>query len=156
MPDFLQDLYERSSKNLTDEVNRQKLRDLLLTNKDAFASNRTELGTCALVKHKIDTAGAAPIRQPLRRTPIRFEGEEMKNLKCAYPIPRIDMCIDCLHSASVFSCFDLQSGYWQLQDPQGQLARWIESLAQYDFDIAVRPGIKHSNADALSRLDYND
>ena len=81
MPDFLQDLYERSSKNLTDEVNRQKLRDLLLTNKDAFASNRTELGTCALVKHKIDTAGAAPIRQPLRRTPIRFEGEEMKNLK---------------------------------------------------------------------------
>ncbi|CAG2221579.1 unnamed protein product [Mytilus edulis] len=39
---------------------------------------------------------------------------------------------------------------------KGQLARWIESLAQYDFDIAVRPGIKHSNADALSRLDYND
>ena len=36
-------------------------------------------------------------------------------IKCAHPLPRIDMCIDCLHSASLFSCIDLQSGYWQLQ-----------------------------------------
>ena len=25
------------------------------------------------------------------------------------------MCIDCLHSASIFSCLDCQSGYWQLE-----------------------------------------
>jgi len=36
-------------------------------------------------------------------------------LKDAYPIPRIDMCIDCLATASIFSCLDLQSGYWQLE-----------------------------------------
>ena len=38
------------------------------------------------------------------------------------------------------------------KDPQGQLARWLESLAQYDFEIIHRPGNKHQNADALSRV----
>ncbi|CAC5408151.1 Transposon Ty3-G Gag-Pol polyprotein,Transposon Ty3-I Gag-Pol polyprotein,Retrovirus-related Pol polyprotein from transposon 297,Retrovirus-related Pol polyprotein from transposon 17.6 [Mytilus coruscus] len=128
-------------------------------NKDAFAASKTHLGTCSYIKHSIDTAGAAPVCQPLRRTPTRFETEEEKNLKdqleqgvirpstsllasnvvlvrkkdqtvrwccdfrrlneltvkCAYPVPRIDMYIDCLSSASIFSCIDLQSGYWQLK-----------------------------------------
>lgn len=34
--------------------------------------------------------------------------------KDAYPLPRIDMCLDCLAGASVFSTMDLQSGYWQI------------------------------------------
>ena len=38
------------------------------------------------------------------------------------------------------------------KDPQGQIARWLEVLAEYDFTIQHRPGLKHSNADALSRL----
>ena len=35
--------------------------------------------------------------------------------------------------------------------PEGQLARWIEQLQQYDFDVHHRAGVSHSNADALSR-----
>jgi transposase InsO family protein len=35
--------------------------------------------------------------------------------------------------------------------PQGQLARWIEELSQYNFIVKHRAGIKHGNADALSR-----
>ena len=35
---------------------------------------------------------------------------------------------------------------------QGQLARWIEELAQYDMTIVHRSGEKHTNADALSRI----
>ena len=35
--------------------------------------------------------------------------------------------------------------------PEGQVARWIESLQQYDFTIEHRPGCRHGNADALSR-----
>ena len=35
--------------------------------------------------------------------------------------------------------------------PEGQLARWIEQLQQYDFDVQCRLGASHSNADALSR-----
>ena len=35
--------------------------------------------------------------------------------------------------------------------PEGQIARWIESLQQYNFTIEHRPGARHGNADALSR-----
>ena len=35
--------------------------------------------------------------------------------------------------------------------PEGQMARWLERLQQYDFQIEHRPGIKHGNPDAPSR-----
>lgn len=35
--------------------------------------------------------------------------------------------------------------------PEGQIARWIEWLQQYDFETKHRPGRIHGNADALSR-----
>lgn len=34
---------------------------------------------------------------------------------------------------------------------QGQLARWLQKLQQYDFDVVRRAGKNHQNADALSR-----
>ena len=36
------------------------------------------------------------------------------------------------------------------KEPEGQLARWLERLQEYDFTIAHRPGKKHQNADSLS------
>ena len=30
---------------------------------------------------------------------------------------------------------------------EGQLARWLEFLASYDFEIQFRKGISHKNAD---------
>ncbi|KAL5491405.1 hypothetical protein EMCRGX_G016687 [Ephydatia muelleri] len=38
------------------------------------------------------------------------------------------------------------------KDPQGQVARWLEILAEFDFDVIHRPGLRHGNADALSRI----
>ncbi|VDI11719.1 Hypothetical predicted protein [Mytilus galloprovincialis] len=35
---------------------------------------------------------------------------------------------------------------------EGQLARWIEELSQYNMLVQHRPGKKHVNADALSRI----
>ena len=43
---------------------------------------------------------------------------------------------------------------FEFKDPRGQVARWLEILPQYDFEIQHRPGNKHSNADSLSRRDY--
>ena len=37
------------------------------------------------------------------------------------------------------------------KDPHGQVARWLEILSEYDFTVEHRPGLKHGNADALSR-----
>uniref|UniRef100_A0A674P0I3 Gypsy retrotransposon integrase-like protein 1 n=1 Tax=Takifugu rubripes TaxID=31033 RepID=A0A674P0I3_TAKRU len=37
------------------------------------------------------------------------------------------------------------------KEPGGQLARWLETLQDYDFEIRHRPGRHYANADALSR-----
>ena len=37
------------------------------------------------------------------------------------------------------------------KEPEGQIARWLEILEAYDFDLVHRPGQKHTNADAMSR-----
>ena len=52
---------------------------------------------------------------------------------------------------------DHSSLTWLLnfKDPQGQLARWLEVLSQYNMKIEHRAGKKHVNADALSRISTN-
>ena len=35
---------------------------------------------------------------------------------------------------------------------KNQLARWLERMQEYDFDIVHRPSRKHGNADVLSRV----
>jgi transposase InsO family protein len=37
------------------------------------------------------------------------------------------------------------------KEPEGQLARWLEVLQEYDYIIVHRPGKQHGNADGLSR-----
>ena len=41
-----------------------------------------------------------------------------------------------------------------LDPPKGIILRWLETLANYDFDVEHRPGKKHANADILSRIDH--
>jgi hypothetical protein len=36
-------------------------------------------------------------------------------------------------------------------NPSSQLCRWIDLIEEYDFSITHRPGIRHSNADSLTR-----
>ena len=38
------------------------------------------------------------------------------------------------------------------KEPEGQLARWLECLQEFDCEIVHRRGCKHTNADALSWL----
>ncbi|UYV82242.1 K02A2.6-like [Cordylochernes scorpioides] len=53
--------------------------------------------------------------------------------------------------------FILRSDHASLQwlsnfkNPEGQLARWIQRLQEYQVEIQHRPGKRHQNADALSR-----
>ena len=41
---------------------------------------------------------------------------------------------------------------FRFKHPVGQLGRWLEELSQYSMKIQHRPGVKHTNADALSRI----
>ena len=47
------------------------------------------------------------------------------------------------HNSIVWLC--------HFKDLDGQLARWLEVLAQYNYEIKHRKGKLHGNADALSR-----
>ncbi|GBN67750.1 hypothetical protein AVEN_44670-1 [Araneus ventricosus] len=38
-----------------------------------------------------------------------------------------------------------------IRKPQGHIARWIQRLQEYDFEIQHRKGTSHGNADALSQ-----
>ena len=41
---------------------------------------------------------------------------------------------------------------YSMKEPEGQVARWLEKLQEYNFEIVHRKGLRHINADALSRL----
>ena len=79
IPTHLHMLYTQSIEKL-DEKQRCQLANLLLRYQETFAKTKSLLGKCSVLKHHIDTAEAAPVRQPLRRTPQGFEGEEEKYL----------------------------------------------------------------------------
>ncbi|KAL5477031.1 hypothetical protein EMCRGX_G023770 [Ephydatia muelleri] len=38
------------------------------------------------------------------------------------------------------------------KEPEGQTARWLEQLAEYNYRVVHRPGRHHTNADSLSRM----
>ncbi|GBM55009.1 Retrovirus-related Pol polyprotein from transposon 412 [Araneus ventricosus] len=42
------------------------------------------------------------------------------------------------------------------REPEGQIARWIQRLQEYDFEIQHRKGTSHGNIDALSRTPYKE
>ena len=41
---------------------------------------------------------------------------------------------------------------YSMKEPEGQVARWLEKLQEYNFEIVHRKWLRHINADALSRL----
>ena len=57
--------------------------------------------------------------------------------------------------------FDLRTDHgaltwlFQFKQPEGQIARWLELLSQFQMNIIHRPGRIHSNGDGLSRKPCN-
>ena len=80
LPAHLTELFKNSVEHLSPQE-RTLAAELLCKYEDSFAKSPTDLGRCSLLKHKIDTAEAMPIRQPMRRTPQQFEAEEEKYLR---------------------------------------------------------------------------
>jgi len=59
-----------------------------------------------------------------------------------------------LLGAQVILRIDHHSLKWlrTFKRPEGILARWIETLAEFNFVVEHRPGRLHSNADAVLRM----
>lgn len=44
----------------------------------------------------------------------------------------------------------------KFKEPDGQIARWLQQLASYTFQIQHRPGKRHGNADGLTRMNIQN
>ena len=74
LPRHLEDLYKSSSTNLSlNESN--KVKQLLIKHQDVFSTGSTDLGRTDIIRHKIDTNDAKPVRLPPRRIPIHLQAE---------------------------------------------------------------------------------
>lgn len=81
LPEYLTELHEESCKKTPCGKEKIKLAEIFSANKNSFVQNKTDVAICSIITHKIDTGGAVPIRQPLRRTTQGFEMEEEKYFK---------------------------------------------------------------------------
>ena len=69
LPNHLINLFESSCTNLSEEQSSQ-LKGLLKRHSGAFAKSKNDLGCSDLIKHKINTGDAIPIKQNPRRLPL--------------------------------------------------------------------------------------
>ena len=158
MPEFIEKLLKDVHPSLP-ESSVAGLKELLTSYQDVFSKSELDLGLTNVVKHRIDTSGAPPFRQQLRRFPpahVQAISDHVNNMlqqgviepacspyasnvvlvrkkdqtyrccidyrqlnsatrKNAYPLPRIDVCLDAMAGAKWFSTFDLRSSYHQVQ-----------------------------------------
>ncbi|UYV77521.1 K02A2.6-like, partial [Cordylochernes scorpioides] len=107
---------------------------------------------CKPFKEKVRYLGHVISRQGIQTDPDRTETVRQ------WPVPRdVHQLRSFLGLCSYYRRFvpgtDHAALRWLLnfKSPEGQLARWIQRLQEYDMEIQHRKGKSHGNADALSR-----
>ena len=93
---------------------------------------------------------------------IAFASQTLSKAECRYCVTRRELLavVTFVHHFRPYLLgrrFVLRTDHGSLtwlqnfREPEGQLARWIAKLQEYDFTIVHRQGRSHGNADALSR-----
>ena len=79
IPKHLADMFERSKENISQ---REQIAIGLLVSwyTSVFSTRSKDLGKFTLTRHRINTFNAKPVRERLRRTPLKLQGEEEKTL----------------------------------------------------------------------------
>ena len=80
LPEYLQDLYDRSISDLTSDQ-ADKARNFLCKYHDVFASSKQDIGSTTVVRHSINTGDATPIKQRPYRQPYVKREETRKQIK---------------------------------------------------------------------------
>jgi transposase InsO family protein len=158
VPEFMKKLLGEVHPSLS-EKHVEELKRILLSYQDVFSKSEGDLGLTTVAKHRIDTGGAPPFRQQLRRFPpahvqaisehvdqmlhqgvietacspyasnlvlvrkkdntyrccVDYRQLNSSTRKDAYPLPRIDVCLDAMANSKWFSTFDLRSSYHQVE-----------------------------------------
>ena len=79
IPKHLNELYERSSAGMS-QTQKKQTANLLRKYGDTFSSSDSDLGRTGIIKHRIPTGNASPIKQPIRQVPVHMQEEVNKQL----------------------------------------------------------------------------
>lgn len=53
-------------------------------------------------------------------------------LKDAYPLPNIEMCLDCLSSSTIVLTIGLQAGYWQIEMDEEDQSKTLQNMGFFN------------------------
>ena len=99
--------------------------------------------------------------------PIAFASRTLTQPETRYTVTRREL-LACVEYTQYFRQYLLGKSFllrtdhgslrWlhNFKNPEGQVARWVERLSEYQARLEYRPGSKHVNADAMSRAWCHD
>ncbi len=73
LPEYLEDLYERSAQSIEEMKDKITLRKALNENREVFSKHSDDIGRTHVIEHRIETGDHPPIRQKLRRQGLARE-----------------------------------------------------------------------------------
>lgn len=102
-------------------------------------------------------------KQNGQEKPVAFASRTLNKAERNYSVTRRELLAvveftDYFRSYLLGSKFTVRSDHGSLRwlknfkNPEGQVARWIERLSEFDMVLEYREGSRHKNADALSRV----
>ena len=167
VPKHLQETMKEASKACSSNDQCAQLAHLLRYYGHAFSVDDHDLGLTHITEHVIETGGARPIKQPPRRVPMAFAGEDKEainklwkqgsirpstspwaspivlvrkkdgqvrtcvdyrrlnsvTVKDAFPIPRVQDCLDAVAGSVLFSTMDITAAYNQIPVRPGDIPK---------------------------------
>ena len=79
LPKHLTEIYERSSAGMS-SAQKKEIANLVRKYDNTFSSADSYLGRTGIIKHRIPTGNASPIKQPMCRVPVHMQEEVNKQL----------------------------------------------------------------------------
>ncbi|CAG2220646.1 unnamed protein product [Mytilus edulis] len=143
-----------------------RLNSLLEEYSSIFSKGPADLGRTSLVKHHIETGSSCPLRQGIqneKEVVIAYSSRTLSKSERNYCTTRKELLAlvffikqyrHYLYGKKFRARTDHKALKWlfSMKEPEGQTARWITQLSEYEFSIEHREGKRHRNADGMSRI----
>jgi len=140
----------------------QKLKDLLVSS-ECLAYPQDDAPTEIHVDASMEGFGATLVQtQNGQERVVAFRSRSLKKHEKNYSVSELE-CAAVIWAVRDFRAYVYGKKFkivtdhcalchlLKLKDPEGKLARWALRLQPFDFEIVYKSGVKHKDADALSR-----